>query len=145
MKQIIFIVAAFLISAITAFAQVYKVHVEWEQNECSCLNQGNSNYAVKVVIYDEANDMVVVEGTEVQVDFGIYTADVSVSEVNDHCANQNLPNIPAYKVWVGVAVFCDSYNPPESICNTNDYLFSPNQSCTDFDNDNVITPKLYFN
>ncbi|HEY9116130.1 MAG TPA: hypothetical protein VIN10_15640 [Bacteroidales bacterium] len=135
MKQIIFIVAAFLISVTTAFAQVYKVHVSWPAEECNCLDQGNSYYAVKVVVYDEANDMVVVEGIEERVDFGTYSVNISVPEVNDHCADPNLPYTPNMKVMYGAVVMYDYTNPPTDLCNN---YYSENHTCSDFANNNPL-------
>jgi hypothetical protein len=135
MKNLIFIFAALLLSATAAFSQTYQVNVSWKHQECNCNDQGNSYYAVKVVIYDEANDMVVVEGKEVHVDFGTYNVDISVSEVNDHCADPNLPNIPNLKVMYGAAVMCDFTNPPQEICNT---YYNENKTCSNFSSENPL-------
>jgi|GEM_PF-5111134 len=144
MKKILLFVAALLFSAASVFSQEYVVSVSWEHNECNCLDQGNSYYGVKVVIYDDANDVTVVAGKEVKVDFGTYTVDVSVPEVNQHCADTTLQFTPSYKVWAGVSVFCDNTNPPESICTTGGYTFPTNKTCSDFANEDVETPILEF-
>ncbi len=145
MKKILLLVAALLFSAASVFSQTYVVSVSWQHNECNCLDQGNSYYAVKVVIYDDANDVTVVTGTEVRVAFGTYSVDVSVPEVNQHCADQTLQFPPSYTVWAGVAVFCDDTNPPESICNTGNNNSLTNQTCTDFADGNVNFNGLEFN
>ncbi|HEY9115248.1 MAG TPA: hypothetical protein VIN10_11160 [Bacteroidales bacterium] len=125
------IIAVMFLGVTAAFSQVDQVYVSWNSTECNCFDQGNSYYSVKVVIYDVANDMVVVEGTEAKVDFGTYNVYVDVPEANEHCANPNLPYTPNLKVMAGVAVMCDSYNPPEAVCNGYNEL--PNQACSDFD------------
>ncbi len=144
MKTFLLFVAALLFSAAPVFSQTYVVSVSWEHNECNCLDQGNSYYGVKVVISDVANDMVVVEGREVKVDFGTYTVDVSVPEVLAHCEDPTLQLPPSYEVWAGVAVICDYTIPPEGICTTGGYKFPTNKTCSDFANGNVDTPLLFF-
>jgi hypothetical protein len=144
MKKLLILLIVFIFAVSASFAQAYVVSVDWDEDECSCLDQGNSYYGVKVVIYDEANDIVVIEGKQVNVDFGTYAVDVSVPEVNGHCEDQSLPLSPSYKVWVGVTVFCDSQNPPVDLCTTGDYLFSPNANCTTFANGNVDFENLLF-
>ncbi|HDO26835.1 MAG TPA: hypothetical protein ENH02_01840 [Bacteroidetes bacterium] len=141
MKKILLLVAALLFSAASVFSQTYVVSVSWEHNECNCLDQGNSYYGVKVVIQDVANDMVVVEGKEVKVDFGTYTVDVSVPEVLAQCEDQTLQFPPNFKVMVGVAVICDYTIPPESICNA---YQSHNYTCSDFADGNVNFTDLQF-
>ncbi len=137
MKTILLFVAAFMFSAATAFSQTYVVSVEWDEEECNCWDQGNSYYGVKVVIYDNANDVTVVSGKQVNVDFGTYEVDVSVPEVNTHCENPNLQYTPVFDVYAGVSVFCDSFTPPQAICTTGSNEHSPDPTCTTFANNGV--------
>ncbi len=134
--------AALLFGVASVFAQTYYVTVGWEDNECGCLDQGNSYYRVKVVIYDDANDMLVVSGTYADVDFGTLTVNVNVPEVNTHC-NRQLEYTPSFEVYAGATVYCDSYTPPEAICTTGSNLRS-DRTCTNFANNEVNFDNLEF-
>lgn len=118
-----------LFGTATAFSQTYVISVDWDNDECGCLDQGNSYYGVKYQIYDTENDIIVNAGTEVRVDFGTYEVDIEVPEVNAHCASYLNAK---YLVKCRVAVFCDS-SPPGSICMT-ELKVLPEQTCTDFAN-----------
>ena len=108
--------AVILFSAVTAFSQVSEFTVTWDNDECSCSDQGDSYYGVRYSIYDNINDVVVNAGTLVKVDFGTYSVDIEVPEVDANCASQFVE--PLYTVRCAVAVFCDFYTPPEGICVT---------------------------
>ena len=143
MKTILLFVVAFMFSAATVFSQTYEVTVTWDEDECNCSDQGNSYYGVKIVIYDDANNVSVISGKQVNVDFGTYEVDISVLEVNNHYEDQTLQYPPSLEVYAGVSVFCDSYSPPEAICTTGD-SHKPNQTCNDFANGISFGP-LSFN
>lgn len=133
MKKNIFLLAISIFAISSVFAQTYVVSADWPQEECNCFDQGNSYYGVKVVIYDAANDVTVIAGKQVNVDFGTYSVEIPVPEVNNHCEDQSLPLAPHYTVWVDVAVFCDMFTPPQAICNTEIKSLS-NRTCADFAN-----------
>jgi hypothetical protein len=143
MKKLLMLLAILIVAVSANYAQDNYVSVTWPEDECSCYDQGNSYYGVKVVIYDDANDVLVISGKEVRVDFGTYTVNVPVPEVIGHCEDQSLPLAPAYKVWVDVAVFCDMYSPIESICNT-DLELQSNIPCSEFANNDVEFPMSNF-
>ena len=142
MKKFIILMAALLFGAASVFSQTYYVTVGWEDNECGCLDQGNSYYRAKVVIYDDANEMHVVS-TYADVDFGTLTVNVNVPEVNTHC-NRQLEYTPSFTVYAGATVYCDSYTPPEAICTTGGFDYLSNQTCTDFANNDVRITGLEF-
>jgi len=138
------LMAVLLFSTATVFSQTYVVSVTWLEDECGCLDLGESYYSVKVNIYDEANDEVVVEGVEVRVDFGTYTIDVPVPKVNSYCADPNHLYTPSFRVIAGAGVYCDNSNPPE-LCTTGGNTISPYPDCTDFANDDVAIILPQFN
>ena len=142
MKKITMILAALLFGAAGLFSQTYYVTVGWDEDECGCLDQGNSYYQVKVVIYDDANEVLVVTGTYVNVDFGTYTVNVNVPAVNTYC-NDTHEYTPSFEVYAGATVYCDSYTPPEAICTTGSNLES-DQTCAKFANNEVSIGPLYF-
>lgn len=108
--------AVLLFGVATAFSQAYVLTVNWEVEECSCNDQGESYYEVRYNIYDYIHDVVVQSGATVRVDFGTYTVDIQVPEVNTNCTNQLTD--PDYLVRIEVAVVCDSYTPPQDVCST---------------------------
>ena len=121
--------AVLLFGAATAFSQTYSFYVEWDNDECSCNDQGSSYYEIRYNIYDSENEIVVNPGATVRVDFGTYSTDIEVPEVNTHCANQLID--PNYLVRCEVAVVCDSYTPPQDVCSTGT-IYNPNNSCDNF-------------
>ena len=115
MRKILIFMAVIMFSTASVFSQNYFIHVEWDNDECSCMDQGDSYYGVRYSIYDTENDIVINAGTLVKVDFGTYEVDIQVPEVYANCVSQLTSK---YQVLCQVAVFCDSYTPPEGICST---------------------------
>lgn len=133
------IVAVLLFGAAAAFSQTYSFDVTWPNDECSCLDQGDSYYEIRYYIYDSQNDVMVISSTSERVDFGTYSINIEVPEVNAHCA-QYLN--PYYDVLCEVAIFCDSYTPPLGICSTGQW--EDNGDCDDFANDDIGFDFLLF-
>ena len=123
------IMAVLLLSTASVFSQNYFIHVEWDNDECSCMDQGDSYYGVRYSIYDTENDIVVNAGTLVKVDFGTYEVDIQVPEVYANCVSQMSSE---YQILCQVAVFCDSYTPPEDICGS-DFKDPDEIECSDFE------------
>ena len=132
--------AVIILGAATAFPQTYVFTVIWDSDECSCVDQGDSYYEIRYNIYDDANHVVVNPGALERVDFGTYTVDIEVPEVNSNCANQLVD--PEYIVRVEVVVMCDSYTPPQGICSTGTKTYP--FSCDDFAQGEADTELLYF-
>jgi len=129
MKNILMLIAVLLFSTASVFSHVSEFTVTWDNDECSCLDQGDSYYGVRYSIFDTQNNITVNAGTLVKVDFGNTSVDIEAPEVDTHCANQMDPVV---LILCEVAIFCDSFTPPQGICSTGQPLVPP-KNCSTFD------------
>ncbi len=144
MKKLILILAAILFGVSANFAQVYKVKVSWNDDNCECNGTVSGSYfKVQISIYDDANSTWVVQNK--QANTSDATADhivIDVPEVSNYC-NQSHENTPSFTTSASVWFMCDTTNPPSAVCSGSGNIGPKN--CHDFYSNTINIPEITLN
>jgi|GEM_PF-2605675 len=145
MKKLIIISALFLFGVFSVSAQSsWEVLVTWSVTpggDCQFDDIPGNGFKVAITIYDEANDVIVVNNMEDDVSETtfLYTFDVQ-SAVQTHCNDNTLTYEPDYIVYA--AVYMGNSGELEPICSTKDT--KPDNTCSDFSTTGVEMNQLLF-
>ncbi len=142
MKKLILLLAAILVGISAAFAQVYQVKVNWDDENCACEGTVSGSYfKAQISIYDDANTQWVVQNQQATTSDARPTYVIlDVPSVETYCKESHL-NTPSFTVTATAWLMCDETNPPTAVCTDSDD-YSP-YDCHDFYDAVVnLTPAL---
>ncbi len=145
MKKLIILSVIFLIGIFSASAQSsWEVLVTWSVQsggDCQFDDIPGNGFKVAITIYDEANDVVVVNNLEDDVSETTfsYTFDVQ-SAVQGHCNDNSLTYEPNYIIYT--AVYMGNQGELEPICSNKDT--TDDITCSYFSTYGVAIPEFFF-
>jgi len=144
MKKILILLAAILFGVSASFAQVYKVKVSWNDDNCGCTGTVSGSYfKVQLSVYDDANSTWVIQNKQVNTsDAAADHIVIDVPEVSDYCDHSH-SNTPSFTTSAAVWLMCDTTNPPSAVCSGSGNIGPKN--CHDFYSSVITVPPITLN